>query len=51
MDRKNMYAIIKNEINLPNGIIEQLENLYQCKQSSKVHTFSPQTAHFSASRG
>jgi len=37
MDRKNMYAIIKNEINLPNGIIEQLENLYQLRCGFSAH--------------
>ena len=36
-DRKNMYSIVKNEIHLPNGAIEQLENLYQLRCSFSAH--------------
>ena len=37
MDRKSMYPIVKNEIHLPNGTIEQLENLYQLRCNFSAH--------------
>jgi hypothetical protein len=37
MCRENMYHIVKNEIHLPNGIIEQLENLYKLRCGFSAH--------------
>jgi hypothetical protein len=37
---KAAYYAKKNEI------CRKIKGIYQCKQSSKVHTFSPANAHF-----
>lgn len=37
MNRKNMYTVVNDEIYLPNGTIEQLENLYQLRCSFSAH--------------
>ena len=37
MDRKNMYQPVNNELHLPNGVIEQLEDLYQLRCGFSAH--------------